>query len=62
MANIDLKREPVNVDDNSWWYEEDKGIEIYVCHYKDDGTRKFKQTVFTIPWQTIRAALKRKDK
>lgn len=62
MANKDLKREPYDGDDGAWYYEESGGIEVHVQHLRDDGTVRFTQTIFTIPWKTVRAALARKDK
>ena len=63
MANKDLKKEPYNVknDEDAWWYEDQYGIKIFVKHRRDDESYRFRDTHFTIPWKTIKAALKRKD-
>ena len=61
MSNKDLNRSPKFASDNVWWYEETSGIEIHIDHKYEDGI-KFSHQVITIPWRSIRAALKRKDK
>ena len=58
MAQKDLKNTPHVVNENWWWYEENGGL--IVCHYPsttDLGTCRVE-----IPWRSIRAALKRKDR
>jgi hypothetical protein len=56
MANSDLKRDPHKIDENTWWYEEPRGLEI-ILHDADMDSRRI-----SIPWRAIRNALKRKDK
>jgi len=58
MANKHLSYQSHKVagTDNIWWYEGPSGINLYVRH--SVGCIKG----YTIPWRTIRNALKRKDK
>jgi len=62
MSNRDLKREPYQVNDDIWYYEEPKGLEFHISYRDEKGSHKIKQTVFIVPWQRIRAALRHKDK
>ena len=55
MSEKDLQKEPHNINPHSWWYEENYGVTIVVEPVTT--TRQIK-----IPWRSIRAALKRKDK
>jgi len=55
MAKQDLKLEPFDINDNIWWYEEMKGIDIHLD--TSDG-----HISFIIPWANIRNSLKRRDK
>lgn len=48
------------VPGEAWWYEEVKGIEIYIYRRSSTGGPDTKK--FVIPWAEVRAALKRKDK
>ena len=58
MSNKDLRRNSHKVTgtNNVWWYEIPSGIHLLVRH--NIGNIKD----YTIPWETIRNALKRKDK
>lgn len=60
MANKHLHLEPHHVDQDFWWYEENKGITVVMQLPTKDGG--WAQTVRRIPWADIRAALKRKDR
>lgn len=61
MAMKDLKIEPhQTIDEDVWWYEENKGIELRIDCICPSGQRDHK--VLLIPWYQIRAALARKDK
>ena len=50
-------------DDNFWWYEENAGIRVYTYEYIIQPDFEINRTSKNrlIPWQSIRAALKRKD-
>jgi len=54
MSAKDLKRSPHLVDDRAWWYEDIRGIVVVV--------ESSKTRLLTLPWRSLRAALKRKDK
>ncbi len=57
MGNKDLLNRPHKTKGGpaeSWWYEENDGIEIHV--------RTRPHTTIRITWRAIRNALKRKDK
>ncbi len=57
MSNKDLRLDPHDLPkQNAWWYEEARGISVYV---KQGGSPL---PVVVISWQSLRAALKRKDK
>lgn len=57
MSNKDLKCEPhaIRGTETAWWYEEEEGVCVVV--ELAQGTRQI-----TIPWASLRGALKRKDK
>ena len=58
MANKDLLLKPHQVKDavrDTWWYEENYGFHIFIADSKE-------LIEIKIPWNSIRAALKRKDK
>ena len=56
MGNRHLSRDPHHTkDDGVWWYEEPVGITLFV-------EQRTKVATIIIPWRSIRAALKRKDK
>jgi hypothetical protein len=57
MSNKDLKCEPhaIRGIKTAWWYEEDMGLCIVV-----EPAQVTQQ--ITIPWASLRGALKRKDK
>lgn len=61
MGNKHLKREPHEITDRCFWYEENNGIKIYVdsTDYADDMYSHTEE--YLIPWKDIRAALRRKD-
>jgi hypothetical protein len=67
MANKHLQNKPHHVKQNGkkrddvWWYEEKGGIDV-VTSYKLDGYGYIRTIQFRIPWNSIRAALARKDK
>jgi len=57
MANKDLRLLPKRSrNGNWWWYEESEGIRVY-CLLSED-----KISSHLIRWQSIRNALKRKNK
>ncbi len=60
MSNQDLRLIPHKrrKDPDSWWYEEPQGLWV-VVQYRDNGLRYLH---VQIPWRSLRAALKRKDK
>jgi hypothetical protein len=59
MANKDLSRNPHNMSHDFWWYEENYGISII---YQITTFKGIEQRERRIPWRSLRAALKRKDK
>ena len=59
MSNKDLSEDPKDIGERGWFYEEPGGLEVYVDTV---GSTPGKPFIGTIPWRTIRAALKRKDK
>ena len=64
MSNQHLKRTPHKIAHypTAWLYEEDKGIYVVQDYYRaKDGLYLWTRSV-VIPWNAIRAALKRKDK
>ena len=60
MAKEHLKREPHNLSEDVWWYEENAGIDLHLETVCPNGGHSHES--YLIPWVTIRAALKRKDK
>ncbi len=58
MANKHLSREPHEINELNWWYEETKGIEIH----SDQHTKVGEHICLLISWAEIRGALARKDK
>lgn len=61
MANKDLKLSPQNIDPFWWWYEEPSGIHI-IHEMRDKNGRFIETQQRCIPWDSVRAALRRKDK
>ena len=61
MVKKYLIRKPHDVTDEFWWYEENYGLILIVCPIKPDGTRDVTK-VFKIPWRSVKAALKRKER
>jgi len=59
MAKKDLKLEPHDLDEDVWWYEDNKGIDLHVETVCPSGQRSHQS--YLIPWKEVRAALKRKD-
>ena len=55
MSKKDLQGKPHNINPFSWWYEENHGVTVVVEPKPE--TQQIK-----MPWRSIRAALKRKDK
>jgi len=55
--NDDLELKPHNINPIWWWYEESGGI----CVVHGVGGNASENMV-NIPWRSIRAALRRKDK
>jgi hypothetical protein len=53
--NTHLLRSPHTIDDEAWWYEEQRGLCIMV-----KSVSSIKELY--IPWRLIRAALRRKDR
>lgn len=56
MSQKHLSLKPHSVNHNTWWYEENGGIDIYTTAVNGE------QVKLRIPWVSLRAALKRKDK
>ena len=55
-----LDRKPRDVDSDNWVYDDNKGVLlVHRCRKKNGSYIQTDQV--TIPWRTIRAALKRKD-
>lgn len=60
MSDRDLRAGPYIVNQHFWWYEVKRGICICTEAFTHEGTRHVE--INYIPWNSIRAALKRKDK
>lgn len=60
MANKHLRKHAHEVHPEMWWYEEPHGLSIVVCPRAEDGTL-VRTRAYTIRWNSLRAALKRKD-
>ena len=56
MTKKDLQLKPHSVTSDFWWYEENQGISICIRLSSTDTITR------NIPWCSLRAALKRKDK
>jgi hypothetical protein len=56
MAQKHLQRDPHNISEHCWWYEENGGISIV---HEPTGD---KHAHINISWTALRNALKRKDK
>lgn len=63
MSNKDLREKPhhINNTDKIWWYEESAGMCIVTSPYHPS-YGSVNCEIRVIPWKTIRAALKRKEK
>lgn len=61
MSTKHLQREPHEIDDNRWWYEEPGGI-LVVAEVTDGKGDYLGTTQTTIKWSALRAAMKRLDK
>jgi hypothetical protein len=54
-----LKRQPMNIDKNNWYYEEIKGI--YCVHQVlDDKGNYLKTETWYIPWKRLLESVRRK--
>jgi len=62
MADKDLRKKPHNITHDIWWYEEPKGICLFIQFSDVLSKTGFRTEQYYISWETIRAALKRKDK
>lgn len=61
MSNDHLQCEPHDIDNDSWWYENESGIFVVIQVRGKDG--QYIDTVSrVIKWSAIRPALKRKDR
>ena len=60
MSSKHLKPNPHLVNEHFWWFEETRGICVCTENFSNGEGRKV--DVNYIPWNSIRAALKRKDK
>ena len=62
MSNKDLSPCPTDIKSHGsmWFYEQGAGIKIYCDRNEGEENRPIVSGV--IPWQTVRAAIKRKDK
>jgi hypothetical protein len=50
-----LSNDPQNVNKNVWYYETDKGINVYI---RDSQTRVVQDTI--IPWRMLKSTMMRK--
>lgn len=57
MANKHLNRKPHHIDENTWWYEESRGIQIYV-----EKLGNVDPVIVNISWSELRDALDRKNR
>lgn len=55
-----LSRDPQEINQRNWYYEELKGIDI--IHEVYSGNTYLETTHIKIPWKMLRASLKRRDK
>ena len=60
MSDKDLSKYPHHVNDRFWWFEEKRGICVCSEAWDPEGGKEV--VINYIPWNSIRAALKRKDK
>jgi hypothetical protein len=63
MAEKDLDCRPHHIrghNDDSWWYEDPKGIVVVVWGYDIHGKATPKQRL--IPWRSIKNALGRRER
>ena len=60
MSDKDLRFHPHIVNQHFWWYEEKRGI--CICTEAHDYKGEKGVELNYIPWNSIRATLKRKDK
>ena len=59
MSNKDLSTNPHLVNTHFWWYEVPRGICVCTEAFTSEGK---KVEINYIPWNSIRAVMKRKDK
>ncbi|MHB1702381.1 MAG: hypothetical protein ACYCSN_20060 [Acidobacteriaceae bacterium] len=61
MVDEFLLLAPHEIDANAWWYEDNAGI-TFVIIFRDPEGNYLGTEQRTIRWNSIRAALRRKDK
>ena len=59
MSKKHLKLAPINLTPKSWYYEDERGIQVFTQIEKTDRTTI---ELPIIPWSKIRSSLKRKDR
>ena len=63
MSSKHLSRKPHQISDHAWWYETPKGLAVIVQSLSFDSKQKTGHTAeYHITWQSVRAALRRKDR
>jgi len=61
MTNKHLHRDPIDIEKDVWYYEEPKGISVYVDIKSPSGD--YMQTKsFVIPWGKLKKSVERKLK
>ncbi len=61
MAAKDLSLKPHDINENLWWYENYRGVELVIRHTDKNGTY-VRTELSIISWDVLRRALARKDK
>ena len=59
MSNNALSRNPQQISDTVWYYEDPQGL--VVLHEVRDKGQYLRTDQFTIPWAMVRASVARKD-
>jgi hypothetical protein len=61
-THLQLEPHPIRGTESAWWYEDEKGICV-VMECRDANGRLLADTLqATIPWRSLRGAVRRKDK
>lgn len=61
MSRKHLSRGPVFISPHAWFYEEEKGLKVYLEVLNNEGLA-VSVRMCCIPWKRIRDALRRKDR